>query len=257
MRYSVCLNALFRGMPIAEAAQQARDAGADACEFWGWADVEQEKLMQVQLPIAAMCTSAFCLTDPSRREEYLNGLRASLPVAKRLNCPSLITQVGPELAQFSRELQHQSVVDGLKACVPLLEEAKVTLLIEPLNALVNHRGTYLTRSDEAFAIVREVSSPYVKVLFDIYHQQITEGNLIANLTANVEWIGHIHIAGCPGRHEPFGVNEIHYPSVLSALEAAGYKGYVGLEYFPENDVQDGLYRILRERVLEHGGRVKC
>lgn len=254
MRYSVCLNALFGGVPLHEAIGLARAAGADTCEFWSWegADLDrvEQALAEHGMQLAGMCTRSFTLTDPALRADYLDGLRASLPVAKRLHCPALITQVGPALAHLSRAEQHRSIVDGLKACVPLLEEAQVTLLVEPLNALVNHPGYYLTRSDEAFHIVREVNSPFVRVLFDIYHQQITEGNLIANLTANAEWIGHIHAAGCPGRHEPFRASEIHYPAVLHALEEAGYKGFIGLEYIPAEDAAQGLRRILQGRALE-------
>ena len=167
-------------------------------------------------------------------------------MARYLNCSTIISQVGQEQPHLTREAQMQSIVDGLKACIPLLKEAGITLVIEPLNTRFDHPGYFLARSDEAFAIVREVNSPYVKVLFDIYHQQITEGNLIPNITQNAEWIGHIHMAGHPGRHEPFGRNEIHYPSVLGALKEAGYAGAVGLEYFPLMDAAESLQKLLEE-----------
>jgi hydroxypyruvate isomerase len=89
----------------------------------------------------------------------------------------------------------------------------------------------------------------VKVLFDIYHQQITEGNLIANLVQNVDLIGHIHIAGNPGRHEPHLNSEVHYPTVLAAVKNAGYRGYAGLEYFPTEDAEKGIREILEAMPL--------
>ena len=190
-----------------------------------------------------MCTRMIPLTDPARRDEYIAGLLESIAVARRFGCRTLISQVGPELATLPRCDQHQSIVDGLRACVPLLEEAGITLVIEPLNTLVNHPEYYLTASAEGFDIVREVGSPYVKLLYDVYHQQITEGNLLANITPNIDLIGHIHIAGVPGRHEPLRDCEINYPVILQALRRLGYQHAIGLEYMPLYDAADGLREI--------------
>lgn len=250
MHYSVCVSAVFSRLSMEEAIARVREAGLDTYEFWGWWDKDISAVQQAQkqhgLRLAAMCTRMIPLNDPKRREDFLHGLEESLAVAKQLDCRTLIAQVGQDRAECTREEQNRSIVDGLKACVPLLEENGVVLTIEPLNTLVDHKGYFLARSDEAFQIVREVNSPYVKVLFDIYHQQITEGNLIPNLTGNVEWIGHVHIAGHPGRHEPYGRNEIHYPAVLGALKEAGYRGMVGLEYFPLGDAMESLKTLQRE-----------
>lgn len=250
MFYSVCVSALFGGLPVPEAIGRVKEAGLDVCEFWSWWDKDigavRRALDEHGVRLSAMCTRFVPFNDPARRQEYLDGLKETLDAARLLGCQTIISQVGQEQAHLSRQEQTQSIIDGLKACLPLLEEAGVTLTIEPLNTLVDHKGYFLARSDEAFAIVREVSSPHVKVLFDIYHQQITEGNLIPNLTANAEWIGHVHIAGHPGRHEPFGRNEIHYPSVLGALKEAGYTGAIGLEYFPRMDAMESLKTLQRE-----------
>ena len=247
MHYSVCVNAVFAGLPMPEAIARVRAAGFDACECWGWWDLDlpaaAKALKEHQVRLTAMCTRMVPLNVPKRRQEFLSGLRETLNAAKELGCRTLIAQVGPEQADMTREEQAQSIIEGLKACAPLLQEAGVTLTIEPLNTLFDHPGYFLARSEEAFAIVRAVGSPYVKVLFDIYHQQITEGNLIPNLTQNAEWIGHVHIAGHPGRHEPYGRNEIHYPAVLVALKEAGYQGAVGLEYFPVQDAMESLQKL--------------
>ena len=250
MFYSVCVSAVFRGLSVEDAIGRVKEAGLDVCEFWSWWDKDvpaiRRALDEHGVRLSAICMQFIPLNDPAMRQAFLDGLRESLDAAKRLGCGTLIAQVGQEQPQLSREEQTQSIIDGLKECVPLLEAAGVTLTIEPLNTLVDHKGYFLARSDEAFAIGRAVNSPWVKVLFDIYHQQITEGNLIPNLTANVEWIGHVHVAGHPGRHEPFGRNEIHYPSVLAALKEAGYKGAVGLEYMPLMDAMESLKTLQRE-----------
>ncbi|MBR5548036.1 MAG: TIM barrel protein [Clostridia bacterium] len=250
MFYSVCVSALFSKTPLQEAIGLVKQAGYDTCEFWSWWDKDlatvKAALDEHQVRLSAMCTRFVPLNDPAKRQEYLDGLAETLKAAELLDCRTIISQVGQEQPHLSREEQTQSIVDGLKVCVPLLEKAGVTLVIEPLNTKFDHPGYFLARSDEAFAIVRKVNSPYVKVLFDIYHQQITEGNLIPNITGNAEWIDHIHMAGHPGRHEPFGRNEIHYPSVLAALKEAGYTGAIGLEYFPQTDPMESLQKLLKE-----------
>lgn len=253
MFYSVCVSALFGDKPLQEGIALAKKAGYDTCEFWSWWDKDldavEKALRENQMSLSTMCTYFIPLNDPQKRQAFLDGLAETLKAAQKLGCKSIITQVGQEQPHLSREEQMQSVIDGLKACVPMLEQTGITLALEPLNTRFDHPGYFLTRSDEAFAIVREVNSPYVKVLFDIYHQQISEGNLIPNLTENVEWIGHIHVAGHPGRHEPFGRNEIHYPSVLAALKEAGYTGAVGLEYFPLLDAMESLRQLQKEMPL--------
>ena len=250
MFYSACLNALFGHLSPAEAVKTARDCGLSAFEIWGWWDMDLDALLKAKeehgLYMTAMCTRMISLTDAGQRNAYLDGLQQSIAEAQKLGCTMLISQVGGELSHLTREEQHQSIVDGLKACVPLLEQAGMMLVIEPLNTLIDHPGYYLTRSDEAFAIVREVDSPHIKVLYDVYHQQITEGNLIPTIQQNIDWIGHIHIAGHPGRHEVLGNQEIHYPAVLSALAKAGYTGAIGLEYFPVEDACAGLQKLLKE-----------
>ena len=253
MFYSVCVSALFSKAPLQEAIGLVKQAGYDTCEFWSWWDKDlaavKAAMNEHQVRLSAMCTRFVPLNDPAKRQEYLGGLAETLKAAELLDCQTIISQVGQEQPHLSREEQMQSTIDGLKACVPMLEKAGVTLVIEPLNTRYDHPGYFLARSDEAFAIVREVNSPHVKVLFDIYHQQITEGNLIPNITGNAEWIGHIHVAGHPGRHEPFGRNEIHYPSVLAALKEAGYRGAVGLEYFPLLDAMESLRQLQKEMPL--------
>jgi len=250
MFYSACLNALFGSLPMADAVAQAKAAGLDAFEIWGWWDIDLPVLLRAKeehgMRMTAMCTRMVPLNDPARSVEYLSGLEESLQKASLLGCKTLISQIGSELPGLSRDEQHLSIVNGLKRCVPLLEQAGVTLVIEPLNTLFDHPGYYLTSSVEAFEIVREVGSPSVKVLYDVYHQQISEGNLIPTITQNIDWIGHIHIAGHPGRHEVLGMQEIHYPAVLSALKNARYTGAVGLEYFPTEDAVQGLKKLLKE-----------
>ncbi len=235
---SVCIDAVFEGLPYEAACQAVRRAGISAIEFWGWWDKDLEALQTAQknagLTISACCTRFFSLVDPAAREDYLRGVEQSIGAAQRLETSTLISQVGDSRPGVSREEQRRSLVDGLREAAPRLEAAGVTLVIEPLNELVDHAGYYLIRSDEAFGIVDEVGSANVKVVFDIYHQQISEGHLIQNIVSNIDKIGHFHAAGNPGRHE-LQRGEINYPEVFAAIRSTSYKGFVGLEYWPADE----------------------
>jgi hypothetical protein len=129
-----------------------------------------------------------------------------------------------------------------KLLAPLVEAVGITVVVEPLNVLVDHPGYYLTTSAEGFEILDEVGSQAVKLLFDIYHQQITEGNLLANIVPHIKQIGHFHVADVPGRHEP-GTGEINYANVFHAIDKAGYEGFVGLEYWPTVPAADTLRTV--------------
>jgi hydroxypyruvate isomerase len=167
----------------------------------------------------------------------------SIAIAQILECRNLIVLVGRESSALSRQDQYDNIVRGLKQVAPMAEDTGVTLLIEPLNVIVDHAGFFLSSSQEAFQIVKEVDSPNVRVLFDIYHQQISEGNLIANITEHLDLIGYLHVADVPGRHEP-GTGEINYANVMRRVSEAGYNGYVGLEYQPSGDSFHSLRAII-------------
>ncbi|MGI9441664.1 MAG: hydroxypyruvate isomerase family protein [Rubripirellula sp.] len=243
---SVCIDAVFEGLPVDQAIQHVQAAGIKAFEFWGWWDrdlaVIEAARDKAGLEISACCTKFISLVDPAARDQYLEGLEQSIQAAKRLKCKTLISQVGDVIPSVSRADQHATLVDGLREAVAMLEAAGITLVIEPLNELIDHQGYYLVRSEEAFQIIDQVGSPNVKVVFDIYHQQISEGQLIANITSNIDKIAHFHAAGNPGRHE-LTRGELHYPSIFDAIAATDYSGFVGLEYWPVGDASMGLREV--------------
>ena len=243
---SVCIDAVLGELSPADAMKVVSEAGINAFEFWGWWDKDLDAIeaarQQFGLKISACCTRFVSLVDPATRADYLAGLKESIAAAKRLNCPTLISQVGDFRPSVPRDQQHACLVAGLKEAAPMLEDAGITLVIEPLNELVDHVGYYLVHSKEAFEIIDEVNSPRVKVVYDIYHQQISEGQLIANITANIDKIDHFHAAGNPGRHE-LTVGELHYRSIFAAIGETDYDGYVGLEYWPVNDPLTGLREV--------------
>ncbi|TWU17409.1 Hydroxypyruvate isomerase [Novipirellula galeiformis] len=248
LKPSVCIDAVFENVPLGDAVKSVADAGIKAFEFWCWWEKDLDELRKWRdaegMAISACCTKFISLVDPAQRSDYLAGLEASIAAAKQLDCPVLISQVGDAREGISRQQQHQSLIDGLREAAPMLESSGVTLVIEPLNELVDHAGYYLIRSEEAFEIIDAVNSPRVKVVFDIYHQQISEGHVIHNLVQNIDKIGHFHAAGNPGRHE-LTTGELNYEQIFAAIRATEYDGYVGLEYWPQHDPPTGLRQVAR------------
>jgi len=164
----------------------------------------------------------------------------------------MVVLSGFKIPGMTREQQHASMVEGLKRAHDIVASAGVTIVVEVINTLArieplnpkgdNHSRYFLDRSPEAFEMVREVGSPFVKILYDLYHVQIMEGNLIETIRANMAAIGHIHVADVPGRHEP-GTGEIQFENVFRAIEAANYKGFLGMEYIPSKPVMKTLAEV--------------
>jgi len=241
---SGCAEALFTKLPFVERIQAIADLGLRAFEFWGYANKDIDAIVAAQkktgLAVSSIsCNTGGALVDPANRAEFAPAAAESIKVAERLACKTLIVTVGQERPGVSRAEQHRSVVDGIRSIVGMVEDAGVTLVIEPLNVLVNHKGYYLATTAEGVQMVDEIGSPNVKLLYDIYHQQITEGNLIDTIRANIAKIGHFHMADVPGRHEP-GTGEINYRQVFKAIAESGYSGYIGLELWPTKPEVEAL-----------------
>jgi len=168
------------------------------------------------------------MVNPDEHDDMVKQFRDRVAMAKRLGCKRLIGLTGNERDDVSREKQTEYVIQCLKRLAPIAEDENVTIVMEALNTLVDHRGYFLTRTDQTMAILEAVDSPNVKMCFDIYHQQITEGNVIRNITRNIERIGHFHVADNPGRKEP-GTGELNYKNIFRAIHRKGYDGFVAME----------------------------
>lgn len=245
LKLSVCTDAVFFRQDTVEAMKAVKAAGCSTIEFWHWTNKDipaiKKAMRELEMDIAAIMNDAISLTDPRFRDEYVRHCEQTIRVAQDLGCGMIITTVGDSVPGMSRDDQHRSIVEGLKRCAPMLEKADILLVIEPLNVTVDpyHPDYFLTSSKEAFRIVDEVGSPCVKVLYDIYHQQINEGNLINTITANIDKIGHLHGAGLPGRNE-ITKGEINYQAVLDAVKKTNYEGFFGLEYTPTTDLAEAI-----------------
>lgn len=247
MRICIPIPCFFGNMEFTEAIRLVGRLGFDAAETYEWRGLDEDAVRGVceetGVELLSMCTTEFNMTAPEMRTKWLDGLKESCAAAKKMGVKRLITQVGNDTGA-ERAYQHESIVAALKEARPILEESGVTVMIEPLNTYVDHPGYYLWQSGEAFDIVREVSHPLVKVVYDIYHQQIMEGNIIPSITNNLDCIAHLHSAGHPGRHElQFG--ESDYKVIFNAVDKAGYTGACGLEYHPTMDSVESIEEFKR------------
>lgn len=247
MRLCVPIPCFFKDIDFAAAIRRVKALGYDAAETYNWKNLDFDAVRaaceETGVELLSMCTTEFRMTDPALRTAWLDGLKESCEAAKKLGVKRLITQVGPDTGA-PRAQQHASIVAALRDARPILEDSGVTIMIEPLNTYVNHPGYYLWSSVEGFEIIREVDHPLVKVVYDIYHQQVMEGNIIPNVTNNLDCIAHLHSAGHPGRHE-LQYGESDYKVIFAAVDKAGYKGACGLEYSPLLEPEESL-RLAKE-----------
>ena len=247
MRLCVPIPCFFGDMDFCEGLRRVKALGYDAAETYNWKgldfDAVRRTCEETGVELLSMCTSEFRMTDPTFRQAWLDGLEESCQAANRMGVKRLITQVGQDTGA-PREQQHAAIVETLNLARPILEKSGVTIMLEPLNTLVNHPGYYLWSAVEGFEIIREVNHPLVKLVYDIYHQQVMEGNIIPNITKNLDCNAHLHSAGHPGRNElQYGEND--YKVIFAAVDKAGYTGACGLEYRPLMDPEESLREAMR------------
>jgi hydroxypyruvate isomerase len=264
-KIDLCIEPFFTGSKTADKIIKAHKLGFDAVEFWFWdhefngtvlefkkkeideiADVCRELNVKINDIVVNSPDGAIggFLTKPEDREMYLDRLRETIDIAQKLKCTKLITCTGNEISGKSFQQQFDSVVATLTEAAVIASKANITLVLEALNSHVDHAGYFLVSSKTGFDIVKKVNSPHLKLLYDIYHMQIMEGNHIATIQQNSSLIGHFHSAGVPGRNEIYK-GEINYLPILEAIDNSGYDGYFGLEYWPSEAEELSLAKTLQ------------
>jgi len=244
MKLSLCLETVFTDRPFVGRMQEASALGYSAIEFWDWRtkdlEVITETAVQLNLTIAAMSGNRHhALIDPDARPGLMAEMEQAFAAAQQLRCRHLMmlsdvlaadgsAETPPPL---SKQEKFESVVQGLQALVPQASDAGVVLLLEPLNSVLDHRGTFLDHSQMGFEIIRHVGSPQVKLLYDIYHMSMMGEDVVAEMGSNLEWIGYLHVADLPGRHQP-GTGKIDYRGIADWLKRVRFDGFIGMEFFP-------------------------
>jgi len=256
MQLGLCLEMVFKKLAFEDRIRKAAELGFKNVEMWfvdGSYNGTPENLARLAEQNNVKITNTVIgapdgsvgggLTNPRNREQWLERARMSIDFTREAQIPATIVCTGNEVEGMADDEIMQSVIEGLKATLELAEKAEITLLMEPLNTTYDHHGYWLTSSDRGADICRRVGSDRMRLLFDCYHMQIMEGDMVKHIERNLDVIGHFHSAGVPGRNELYN-GEINYPFVLEQIEKLGYQGVFGLEYAPSIDDEESLRKTL-------------
>jgi len=237
MKFSLCIEPIFEKVDFYDRIKLAKDCGVDAIELWDASVYDYERIGEEAarqgLPIAAISIwKSWTYRMNGAYPMVLKTVEETIKIAKNIGCSTIIGLSG-EL-ECKVDSQKSVLIENLKRVSEVCEKNEVTVVLEPLNSLYDHKGYYLDSSYVGFEIVKAVNNPYIKILYDCYHMQVMEGNMINSINTNVDFIGHFHSAGVPGRHE-LHLGETNYPFVLEAIAKTNYEGYFGFEYWPTYD----------------------
>ena len=247
-KLSVMLWTLGLDRPFEPRLEEVARAGYHAVELAGeyanWSDGDFRRYNERRraLGITFDCTASALVgpgrarhnaADPSQREDFLADVRADLRMMEKIECRDMIVMAGDIVPGLSARAQYDCCVETLKRAAELAADHGATVLLE--NVDLEENRDYIARSAaEAFQIVADVDHPHVKVCYDLYHAQVSGGNLIANLDRYIDHVGKIHIGDVPGDHEP-GTGEINFTNIYKRLADLGYGGYVAMEFLSTGD----------------------
>ena len=262
-RLCVCIEPFYKGLPSHEKIKKIAEIGYSFIEFWFWdhefdanglsdkkKDIEKIATLVKELKIEVSDivvnspdgSIGGSLNRPEERQKYLARLEETIGIAKKIGCKKLITCSGNKIENIDIGTQLENTIATLKEAVKIAGNSYITLLLEALNSKVDHKGYLVDSSSIGFEIVRRVNSPYLKLLYDIYHMQIMEGNIISTIEQNINMIGHFHSAGVPGRNE-LDSGELDYRNIIKKVDEMGYNGSFGLEYFPLMESEESLKKL--------------
>jgi hydroxypyruvate isomerase len=236
IKQSICRGCLRKaGMDVEQMAATAAKMGIlglDLVQPQDWEVVKKHGLVATMVPGAGSIKRG--LNDKSMHGKFLEDFRNNIKAAADAGWRNVICMAGDR-----KDISDEEGMDNcemiLKEAVKMAEDQQVVICMELLNSKVNHPGYMCDHSAWGFELCRRVNSPGFKMLYDIYHMQIMDGDLIATIKKNIQHIGHFHTAGVPGRHELDENQEIYYPAVMRAIVETGYDGYVAHEYTPVHD----------------------
>lgn len=242
IKQSICYP-LFKPaqMSLEDLFKTAAAIGYAAVELWGRGDDFEDVVSLAKrhgLAIASMCghtSLADGLNKRSNHDRIEEELKASIDTAARVGIPGLICFSGNRQPYQSDYEAIDAVAEGLLRAAPYAEKKGVNLNLELLNSKVDHPGYLCDHTPWGVAVCERVNSPNVKLLYDIYHMQIMEGDIIRTIRENIRWIGHFHTAGNPDRRDMDDTQEMNYAGICRGIAAAGYGHYVGHEFRPKGD----------------------
>lgn len=242
-KFAANLTMLFTEVTFPERFALAAQAGFKYVEYlfpypYGMVELQQQlkshRLQQILFNLPAGNWAAGdrgIAADPARVQEFRAGVEQAVSYAEGLGVRKLNCLAGKRLPEVAEAAQWTALVENVRFAAESLGKEGIDLVIEPVNQF-DIPGFFLNRTDQVLKLIEAAGQPNVFIQFDVYHAQRQEGELVATLRKQIAKIGHVQVADNPGRHQP-GTGEINYPFVFKELDAAGYQGYVGLEYVPQ------------------------
>ncbi len=237
-KFAVNVEMWWTKLEFMERVRKAAELGFPAIELWPHQNKNVDQLaalcQELGIEIAQFTAWGFTpgMNNPENEDKFIAAIEESCQVAHKWKCRKMTVVAGNNQPGMSQEAMLAQVVKALRRAAPIAEREKVMLILEPMNGRVDHPGHCLYGSTDALRICREVNSPMVKINWDLYHMQISEGDLCGHLREGIDQIGYLQLADHPGRHEP-GTGEVHYNRVLQEAYNLGYRDYVGLECRPK------------------------
>lgn len=237
-KFAVNVEMWWTKLPFVERIAKAADYGFPAVEFWPWKGKDLAAIASISeernVAIAQFTAWGFHpgMNNPKNHDAFVKAIEEGCQVAKQINCKKMTVVGGDDQRGMTQPEMHEQIIVALKRAAPIAEEHEVMLILEPMNIRVDHKGHCLYGSEAAVRICREVNSPMVKINWDLYHMQISEGDLCGRLREGFDQVGYLQLADHPGRNEP-GTGEVFYNRVLKEAYDLGYHDYVGLELRPK------------------------
>ena len=248
MKISACIDMMFSYCDFYDRFDEAFKYGIKTVEFWKWSDKDIDRISKKNMDISIFNIDSSDeklsydlsrgILNSGRKDEFLDALNESIPVYKKLGAKAMIVLIG-ENEPYSEE----NVLNVLSSAVPVLEKSDVNLIIEPLND-IDRKNYSMPYAKPVFELLRKIDSPKIKMLYDIYHQNMMGDFSMDDIRENIDIIGHFHVADAPGRHEP-KTGRVDYVNILREINKLPYDGYIGLEY--RATVSDGeTFGFLKE-----------
>jgi len=236
MQYSLCIDSIYPKENLEEKLTRIKQAGFKFIEFWDWRDKDFELIINSGLKVSNFSGNRISSLTLDNKEKVIQEVNASIDAAKKLKCDRimLLSDIlegdgSVKINSISSEKKLLRLYDNLRVLVEVAKKRDIMLVIEPLNSLKDHKNYFLDNFPITLELIQSIDSEHLKILYDIYHMQIMEGNVLETLQKYHQFIGYIHVANVPYRCEPW-TGELDFKFILKELSKV-YSGFVGFEFF--------------------------
>ena len=236
MEFSLCIDSIYSKENLKGKLERIKQAGFKFIEFWDWRDKDLEIIINSGLEVSNFSGNRISSLTLDNEEKVIQEVNASIDVAKKLKCKRIMllsdileNDGSVKINSISSEKKLLRLYDNLKAAVEVAKKRNIMLVIEPLNTLKDHKNYYLDNFQKTLELIQSINSEHLKILYDIYHMQIMEGNVLETLQKYHQFVGYIHVANVPYRCEPW-IGELDFKFILKELSEV-YSGFVGFEFF--------------------------